>query len=138
MLQGVIVENKILEKTYATHCELIVYRAAMAGAIELFEQAQHFPRFEHPLLSTQVIKSSRSVCANLAEAWAKRRYRKAFVARLNEVEAEAAETYTWIEIALSCQYLTPEVSRLLLNRYDTILGAVSRLIQNADSWVISS
>lgn len=138
MLQGLIVEHQVLAKTYVTHCELIVYRVAMEGAIALFEQAQHFPRFEHPLLSTQVIKSSRSVCANLAEAWAKRRYRKAFVAKLNEVEAEVAETYTWIEIALSCQYLSPEEGRLLLNRYDTIMGAVSRLIQNADAWLISS
>ena len=138
MLQRTIVENQILEKTYATHCELIVYQVAIEGAIEVFELAQLFPRFEHPLLSTQLIKSSRSVCANLAEAWAKRRYRKAFVAKLNEVEAEAAETYTWLEIALSCQYLEPETAQALLNRYDTILGAVSRLIQNADAWVISS
>lgn len=138
MLQSVIVENQVLAQTYATHCELIVYQVAFEGAISLFEQAQQFPRFEHSLLSPQVIKSSRSVCANLAEAWAKRRYRKAFVAKLNEVEAEAAETYTWIEISLSCQYLDPEVGRSLLNRYNTILGAVARLIENADAWVIAS
>lgn len=127
-----------IHKTYATHCELMVYEVALEGAAQLFDMAQLLPRFEHPLLSQQVIRSSRSVCGNLAEAWAKRRYRKAFVAKLNEVEAEAAETYTWIEIALRCQYVTPEVAQALLTRYNTILGAVSRLIQNADAWVISA
>lgn len=131
-------ENEKSERIYATHCDLVVYQVALESAAQVFEQAQLFPRFEHPLLSTQAIKSSRSVCANLAEAWAKRRYRKAFVAKLNEVEAEAAETYAWIEIALSCQYMPPETGQMLLGRYDTILGAIACLIQNADAWVISS
>lgn len=131
-------KNKMETTTYATHRELVVYQVAFDGAGRLFDKAQLFPRFEHPLLSTQVIRSSRSVCANLAEAWAKRRYRKAFVAKLNEAEAEAAETYHWIEVAVSCQYLTPEAGKALLEQYNTILGAIARLIQNADAWVISS
>lgn len=127
-----------LTKAYATHCELVVYRLALESATQLFELVKTLPAEEQPFLGTQVTKSSRSVCANLAEAWAKRRYRKAFVAKLNEVEAEAAETYTWIEIAMRCEYVTPAAAAKLLTRYNNILGAVARLIHNADAWVIAS
>lgn len=133
-----ITEQKVLENAYATHCELVVYRLALESATHLFELSKGLPPEEQPFLGSQVVKSSRSVCANLAEAWAKRRYRKAFIAKLNEVEAEAAETYTWIEIAVCCEYLTPAAGAKLLTRYNSILGAVARLIHNADSWVISS
>lgn len=132
------ISAKTLDKAYATHCELIVYRLALESAAQLFEFTKMLPPEEQPFLGVQVVKSSRSVCANLAEAWAKRRYRKAFVAKLNEVESEAAETYTWIQIAVRCEYLTPAAGAKLLNRYNSILGAIARLIQNADAWIISA
>ena len=131
-------EQKVLKQAYATHCELVVYRSALEGANLMFELSKTLPPEEQPLLGSQVVRSSRSVCANLAEAWAKRRYRKAFVAKLNEVEAEAAETYTWIEIAVCCEYLTPAQGAKLLTRYNRILEAIARLIQNADAWAVSS
>lgn len=132
------VEEKVLEQAYAPHCELWVYRLALESAERIFELSKRLPPEEQAALGIQILKSSRSVCANLAEAWAKRRYRKAFVAKLNEVEAEAAETYTWIEIAVCCEYVTPEGGAKLLVRYNKIMGAIARLIQNAEAWVISS
>ncbi|MEL6383267.1 MAG: four helix bundle protein [Cyanobacteria bacterium J06626_18] len=122
----------------ATHGELLVYRLAMTAAMQVYELSLEFPDAERTLLTEQILKSSRSVCANFAEAWQKRRYRGAFVAKLNEVEAEAAETQTWLEIAMFCQYIDVTVGRELLQQYSTILTAIARLIQTADAWVVSS
>ncbi|NET34858.1 MAG: four helix bundle protein [Cyanothece sp. SIO1E1] len=122
----------------STHHELLVYQVAIQAAMRIFELTLFFPDTEQSLLTEQILKSSRSVCANLAEAWQRRRYRGAFVAKLNEVEAEAAETQTWVEIAQLCCYLKPETGHDLQRQYSTILAATARLIQNADLWVISS
>jgi len=72
----------------------------------------------------QIRRSSRSVCANLAEAWRKRRYEAAFIAKLNEAEAEAAETQTWIELAVKCGYLDVDTGRELYGIYNQILGSL--------------
>ena len=122
----------------ASHAELLVYRLAMDAAMQVYNLSLEFPDTERTLLTEQILKSSRSVCANFAEAWQKRRYRGAFVAKLNEVEAEAAETQTWIEIAMFCEYVDPAAGRELLHQYNTILAAIARLIQSADAWVVSS
>ncbi len=62
-------------------------------------------------LSHQIRRSSRSVCANLAEAWRKRRYKRAFLAKLNDCEAEAAEVQVWLKFAVKCQYLEVDLGR---------------------------
>jgi len=70
-----------------------------------------FPREERYSLTDQMRRSSRSVCANLAEAWRKRRYEAAFLLKLNDAEAEATETQTWLEFAVKSGYLAPEAGR---------------------------
>ena len=104
-------------------------------AIRVFELSQTFPDSERQLLTDQLLRSSRSVCANLAEAWQKRRYKGAFIAKLNEVEAEAAETQTWLELAILCDYLDPEVGQEVFHQYEIVLKAAARFIDNADAWV---
>ncbi|MHC5828961.1 MAG: four helix bundle protein, partial [Nostoc sp.] len=79
------------------HQDLKVYQMAFDAAMKIFEVSKKFPVEERYSLTDQIRRSSRSVCANLAEAWRKRRYVAAFVAKLNDGEAEAAETQTWIE-----------------------------------------
>lgn len=120
----------------ANHRELLVYQTAFEAAMQLFELSQTFPSQERSLLTEQLLRSSRSVCANLAEAWQKRRYKGAFVAKLNDVEAEAAETQTWIEFAILCGYLDAEVGQEIFHQYEVVLGFAARLISNADAWVI--
>ena len=105
--------------------------------MQIFNLVQDFPPEERTLLTEQVIKSSRSVCANLAEAWYRRRYKKAFVAKLNEVEAEAAETQTWIEFAIVCNYLDAEVGQEVFGKYTSILAGANRFIEHAEAWVVS-
>lgn len=93
------------------HQELDVYRKSFDAAMSLFEASKGFPKEETYSLTDQIRRSSRSVCANLAEAWRKRRYQAAFVAKLNDSEGEAAETQTWIEFAVACGYLDREIAR---------------------------
>src|SRR5262245_30405622 len=89
-------------KKLRSHRDLEVYRRAFAVAARLFEWSQAFPKEETYSLTDQMRRSSRAVTANIAEAWRKRRYGPAFVAKLNDAEAEAAETQSWIEHAVSC------------------------------------
>ncbi len=74
------------------HRELEIYKMAFDVAMQIFEVSKKFPVEEKYSLTDQIRRSSRSVCANLAEAWRKRRYEAAFVAKLSDCEAEAAET----------------------------------------------
>src|ERR1700726_2444387 len=91
-----------------SHRDLKVYQNGFSTAMEIFTLTKDFPREETYSLTDQMRRSSRSVCANLAEAWRKRRYQAAFVSKLNESEGEAAETQTWIEFAVKCGYITRE------------------------------
>src|SRR5262245_7308782 len=95
------------------HRELEMYQDTFRAAMEVFELSKTFPTYEMFSLTDQIRRSSRSVCSNLAEAWRKRRYEAAFVSKLNDSEAEAAETQTWIELAVECKYLDPKAAREL-------------------------
>ena len=118
------------------HTELECYRRAFDAAMTLFTHSKGFPREEVFSLTDQGRRSSRSVCANLAEAWRKRRYRAAFLSKLNDAEAEAAETQTWIQFAVKCGYLEPDAGRGLYAEYDEVLAMLSAMIRNPDSWLL--
>ena len=120
-----------------THGQLEIYRKAFETALVIFELTRKFPREETYSLTDQIRRSSRSVCANLAEAWRKRRYEAAFISKLNDVEAEAAETQTWLEFALACGYIKREVASDLSSD-ERIIGTVVGMINHADSWVLPS
>jgi four helix bundle protein len=119
-----------------SHCGLEVYQLAFEAAMEIFEVTKGFPREERYSLTDQIRRSSRSVCANLAEAWRRRRYQGSFVYRLNDSEAEAAETQTWLEFAVKCGYLEAEAARPLYEVYDRILGKLVVMIRQPEKWVI--
>src|SRR6266511_2440283 len=94
-----------------SHTDLDVYRNAFETAMAIFEMSKGFPKEETYSLTDQVRRSSRSVCANLAEAWRKRRYEAAFISKLSDVEAEAAETQVWVEFAVACEYLDAKTGK---------------------------
>src|SRR5438309_4969434 len=98
-----------MAKKIRSHRGLDVYSKAFETAMRIFELSKRFPKEETYSLTDQIRRSSRSVCANLAEAWRKRRYEAAFVAKLGDSEAEAAETQTWIQFAVRCAYLSRNV-----------------------------
>ncbi len=89
-------------------------------------------------MTDQIRRSSRSVCANLSEAWRKRRYEGAFVSKLSDSEAEAAETQTWIEFAVRCNYLDVQVGRELYQHYNQILGTLVNMINNPSMWLLTA
>ncbi len=121
-----------------SHTDLEVYQMAFDAAMQIFELSKKFPIEERYSLTDQIRRSSRSICANLAEAWRKRRYEAAFISKLSDSEAEAAETQTWINFALRCNYLNPEIGRELYQTYNQILGKLVNLINNSSAWVIST
>jgi four helix bundle protein len=96
------------EKFARVHQDLEVYGRAFDAAMEIFELSQRFPKHEVYSLTDQMRRSSRSVCANLAEAWRKRRYTATFISKLSDAEAEAAETQVWLHFAVHCGYLDRE------------------------------
>ena len=110
----------------------------MALVMRVFELAKHFPSEERYALTDQIRRSSRSVCANLAEAWRKRRYQAAFVSKLNDAEAEAAETQVHIEIALRHDYLSQETFEELDDAYDKILAQIVKMIVQSERWVFKN
>ncbi|NEQ43254.1 MAG: four helix bundle protein [Leptolyngbya sp. SIOISBB] len=118
------------------HEELEVYKLAFEMAMQIFQLSKRFPVEERYSLTDQMRRSSRSVCANLAEAWRKRRYRAAFIAKLSDSEAEAAETQTWINFAVRCGYLNQELGQDLSRNYDRILGKLVKIIHNPSPWLI--
>ena len=118
----------------ATHKELRVYQAAFSMAMEIYQLSKSFPSEEKFSLTDQVRRSSRSVCANLAEAFRKRRYPKNFISKLSDCEAEAAETQVWLDFALACNYLDQETYEKLYKEYNAIIGMLVKMITEPDKW----
>ena len=120
------------------HQEVEVYKRAFAGAMKIFELSKAFPKEETYSLTDQIRRSSRSVCANFAEGWRKRRYQAAFVAKLSDVEGEAAETQTWLEFSVKCGYAERDACRELFMEYDEIIAMLVSMINNPHKWVLPS
>jgi len=117
-----------------SHRELEVYILSFQTAMKIFELTKKFPKEETYSLTDQISRSSRSVCANLAEAFRKRRYPKSFVSKLSDSESEAAETQTWLDFSLSCEYITETEHYALSETYDKILGKLVNMSLHPENW----
>ncbi len=117
-----------------SHKELDVYQLAFKTSMEIFHITKLFPKEELYSLTSQIRRSSRSVTANLAEAFRKRRYEKAFAAKLSDSEAEAAETQVWIDYSLECGYISGKEHSLLFLAYENIIGKIVNMINHPDKW----
>ncbi len=102
--------------------------------MKVFEHSKMFPKEERYSLTDQIRRSSRSVCGNLAEGWRKRRYPQAFVSKLTDSEAEAAETQSWLQFAVSCSYIQREDAATLYKQYDQIIAMLVKMVTHADDW----
>jgi len=116
------------------HQDLVVWQRGKRLAERIFDISKAFPVEERYSLTDQVRRSSRSVTANLAEAWQKRRYEPAFISKLTDCCAEAAETQDWIDYALSCEYIASHVAQEITAEYDAVLGTLNGMILHADRW----
>jgi len=117
-----------------THKDLKVYLLSLETAMKIFELSKGFPKTEAYSLTDQIRRSSRSVSGNIAEAFRKRRYPKAFVSKLSDAEGEAAETQVWLDYAKRCQYLAPEECNALDENYDHIIGMLVNMIKEPEKW----
>jgi four helix bundle protein len=120
----------------SSHRDLEVYRMAMDAAMDILRLISGFPHEEKYSLVDQMRRSSRSVCANIAEAWRRRRYKATFVNKMNEAETEAKETRVWLEFSLRCEYIDEGTFRGLDSKYGNIIGKIVRMIMGPDNWVI--
>lgn len=119
-----------------SHFELDVFKKAFEAAMCLFDHSKTFPKEETYSLTDQMRRASRSVCANFAEAWRKRIYEAAFVSKLNDSEAEAAETQNWIAFAVRCGYLERPRGLELHEAYKEIIRMLVAMRCHPERWVI--
>jgi four helix bundle protein len=117
-----------------SHKELIVYQSAFKVSMEIFTVTKTFPKEEIYSLTSQILRSSRSVCANLAEAFRKRRYEKAFVSKLSDSEGEAAETQVWLDYSIECEYISKDIYRKLFEEYEKTIGMLVNMLKHPEKW----
>lgn len=121
-----------------SHRDLEVYKRAFAAAMRIFRASKTFPPEERYSLTDQIRRSSRSVCANIAEAWRKRRYPAAFIAKLSDAEGEAAETQVWLEFSVKCGYMNRDEAAELYSEYEQIIRMLVDMINHPESWIIGN
>ena len=114
--------------------ELRVFQLARESAGLIFAATRRFPAEERFSLTDQIRKSSRSVGANIAEAWRKRRYPSAFVSKLSDSDAESAETQAWLLFALDCGYVTRKYFDEMNGRYHHICAQLTLMMDHPEKW----
>jgi len=111
-----------------------LYKKAFTQAMEIFTVSQSFPKEEKYSLTDQVRRSSRSVCANLAEAYRKRQYPAHFVSKLSDCDAENSETGVWIDFSLACHYINEDSHKILIERNEEVGRLISHAIKNPEKY----
>lgn len=117
-----------------THRDLKVFQLSFEAGREIFHLTKNFPKEEMYSLTDQIRRSSRSVSGNIAEAFRKRKYPKAFIAKLGDSEGEAAETQVWLDYALDCNYIDKEMFSLLNDKYDHIIAMLVNMSNKPENW----
>jgi four helix bundle protein len=125
-----------MRKPVRVHRDLEVYQKAFDAARRIYRLSKSFPKEEIYSLTDQIRRSSRSVCANLAEAWRKRRYEKSFISKLSDSDSEAAETQVWLEFAVDCGYLERDEAASLYRTYDDVMGTLVGMMNHSESWIL--
>jgi len=119
---------------FTKHEDLEVYQLAFKAAMTIFEISLSFPKEEKYSLTDQIRRSSRSVCANIAEAFYRRKYPKNFASHLSDAIAEGGETRVWLEFSLKCNYINAEINDKLLDDYAKIIGKLITMHNQAEKW----
>jgi len=123
-------------KIIKSHKEFFVFQTAFKSSMEIFYLTKSFPKEEVYSLISQIRRSSRSVSANIAEAFRKRRYEKAFISKLSDSEAESAETQVWLDYSLECGYLSKDIYQRVYKDYEKIIGMIIVMIHHPEKWSI--
>ncbi|RAJ11777.1 four helix bundle protein [Olleya aquimaris] len=116
---------------------LIAYQKAFDLAMQIFEVSKLFPTEEKYSLTDQVRRSSRSVCANMAEAYRKRKFSKHFISKLTDCDGENSETSTWLDFAFKCNYISKEEYIKLINQSTEIGKLINYMINNPEKFGVN-
>jgi len=110
--------------------KLKVYRLAFQCAGEIFEMTKSFPKEEKYSLTDQIRRSSRSICANIAEGYRKRIYPSHFKSKISDSDAECSETIVWLDFSRDCGYISSKKHADLVGKYELIGKMLGKMIQN--------
>ncbi len=111
-----------------------VFQKAFEVAMDIFEISKTFPREETYSLTDQIRRSSRSVCANLAEAYRKKRYPAHFISKLTDCDAENSETSVWLDFALKCNYINENTYNTLTSKNDEVGKLLYHMLNNPEKY----
>lgn len=114
--------------------DLEVYQESLALALAIHEFAKTLPAEERYVLADQMRRASRSVPANISEAWRKRRYKAAFIAKLSDSETEASEMQCWLDFSLKAKFMIQSVYEGFDQQYERIIAQLVTMIDGADRW----
>ena len=114
--------------------ELEVYKLSREMANEIFQLSADFPNEEKYSLTDQIRRSSRSVGAQIAEAWGKRRYENHFILKLTDSDSEQLETQHWIEVAFECKYVVMSKMKSILKKCESIGKMLNSMIEKASTF----
>jgi len=118
--------------------DLKVYKLAFELALRIYEVSKSFPKEEKYSLTDQIRRSSRSVAANIAEAWSKRMYPKHFVSKLTDADGEALETTVWLEFSYSHSYIEKDAYQELMGKYQELGRMMGSMILRPEKFTINT
>ncbi|MEH3113632.1 four helix bundle protein [Pedobacter terrae] len=116
--------------------DLLAYQKGFKLSMEIFYISKRFPPEEKYSLTDQIRRCSRSVCANLAEAYRKRKYPNHFVSKLSDADTENGETQTWLEFALACNYISDDEFSLLNSQAEEVAKLLVYMMNNPEKFFI--
>lgn len=113
---------------------LLAYKKGFDLALEIFRLTRNFPKSEMYGLTSQIVRSSRSVCLNISEGYRKRQYEKHFKSKMSDADSENAETQLWLEFALACEYISEETKSELENKSKEVGKLINYMMNNPDKF----
>jgi four helix bundle protein len=125
-----------MKKMYRGYRDLKVYRMSYSLAMDIFDETKSFPVEERYSLTDQIRRSSRSIAANLSEAWKRRLYRKMFVSRIIDSASEAGETEVWLDFSRDCGYLSEETHQRFMVEYDEVNRMLFAMVHKPDRFLL--
>ena len=113
---------------------LYAYQKGFSLAMDIYHITRKFPKFERFGLTSQIVRSSRSVCSSIAESYRKRQYEKHFKSKLSDADQENGETQLWLEFALACNYINEEKFKELTNKSEEVGKLINYMMNNPDKF----
>ena len=124
-----------VEFIMGTFRDLTAYKKAFSLLMEIFEISKSFPKEEQYALTSQIRRSSRSVCSSIAEAYRKRRYEAHFISKTTDGDMENTETQVWLDVALDCKYISKETYQEFINKSEEVGRLLNHMIENPQNYL---